>query len=568
MNEFFQKIAERMKALWKTWTMTQKLILAGIAVAAVVAVAALVGVSSSPTIVPVIDAPIADEAARNQIVTRINQEGVRATVSSGGIISVENEETARKMRSILVREDLIPQGTDPWALFDRDRWTITDYERDVNLQRAITAMVTAHIKSLDEVDNANVTVVLPERTLFTADQKPVTASVIVTPRPGSDIRENKKKIEGIQKLLKYAVEGLADENIVITDNNGLVLNDFAGMADYERVGIIEREQKLIQKLEATYRAQVLKQLQTIFSEDRVRDLAVWIDMDMSKKETVTDKVLPYVQRERTPGLAYDDSVIKDSVRLSETRSTTSWEGTGFNPEGPAGVEGQTPPAFKDLSNLVGKVSQETVTHNEQLSTEKTTEQRTPQIDRVTVSVNIDGNWRPRYNEKGRQLIEASGEIGREYVPLTPEEIRGAEALVQSAIGYNAARGDSVTVQNIAFDRTAQFAAESAELARQRQFRLMVILGFAGIVLFLVGFMAVKAVLRARELRRQKEEAERARRAQLAREQALLEAEREGLEPSLSSDDQAFRETIEKSTALAREKPVDVAQLIRTWIMEE
>jgi flagellar M-ring protein FliF len=568
MNEFMQKMVERVKSLWKTWTMVQKLILAGIVVAVVVAVVALVGVSSTPTIAPVIDAPITDEAARNQIVTRINQEGVRATVSSSGIISVENEETARKMRSILIREDLIPQGTDPWAIFDRDRWTITDYERDVNFRRSMTAMVTAHIKSLDEVDNVDVSIVIPERSLFTADQNPVTASVIITPRPGSDIRENKKKIEGIQKILKFAVEGLTDENIVITDNIGLVLNDFAGMADYERVGIIKNEQKLIQELEATYRAQALRQLQTIYSEDRVRDLAVKIDMDMSKKETVTDKVLPYVQRERTPGLSYDDSVIKDSVRLSETHSTTSWEGTGFNPEGPAGVEGQTPPAFKDVSNVVGKVSQETVTYNEQLSTEKTTEQRTPQINRMTVSVNIDGLWKPQYDEKGRQVVEASGALGREYVPLTPEEIRGAEALIQNAIGYSAARGDSVTVQNIAFDRTKQFTDENAELARQRQFRLMIIIGLASLVLFFVGFLVVKAILRAKELQRQKEEAERARRAQLAREQALLDAEREGVESNLSAEDQAFRDTIEKSTSLAREKPADVAQLIRTWIMEE
>jgi flagellar M-ring protein FliF len=568
MNEFFQKVLGQIKSAWGAWSMMQKLILAGIAAAALIGVVALVGVSSTPTTAPVIDAPITDEAARSQIVTRINQEGVKTFVSASGIVSVENEETARRMRSILIREDLIPQGTDPWAIFDRDRWTITDFERDVNFRRSITAMVTAHIKSLDDVDNANVTIVMPERTLFTADQNPVTATVILTPRPGSDIRENKKKIEGVQKIVKFAVEGLADENIVITDSNGLVLNDFEGMADYERVGIIEREQKLIQKLEASYRAQILKQLQTTFSEDRVRDLAVKIDMDMSKKEITTDKVLPYVQRPRTPGLSYDDSVVKDSVLLSETRSTTSWEGTGFNPEGPAGVEGQTPPAFKDMSNLVGKVTQETVTHNEQLSTEVTKEERTPQIDRVTVSVNIDGVWNRQYDEKGNVVIEANGNIGREYVPLTPEEIRSTEAIIQNAIGYNAGRGDSVTVQNIAFDRTAQFADEMAELAKQKQFRLTIILAFAGLALFFVGFLLIKGILRAQELKRQREEAERARQAQLRREAALLEAEREGSEPNLSPEDRAFQEIIEKATTLAREKPTDVALLMRTWLMEE
>jgi flagellar M-ring protein FliF len=568
MNAFLQNVVAWLKTAWNTWSVMQKLILAGIAVAALIGVVALVGVSSRPTVMPVIDAPITDETARSQIVTRINQEGVKTFVSASGIVSVENEETARRMRSILIREDLIPQGTDPWAIFDRDRWTITDYERDVNFRRAMTAMVTAHIKSLDDVDNADVTIVIPERTLFTADQNPVTATVILTPRPGSDIRENKKKIEGVQKIIKFAVEGLTDENIVITDSNGLVLNDFEGMADYERVGIIEREQKLIQKLEASYRAQILKQLQTTFSEDRVRDLAIKIDMDMSKKRIVRDEPIPYVQRPRTPGLSYDDSVIKDSVLLSETRSTTSWEGTGFNPEGPAGVEGQTPPAFKDMSNLVGKVTQETVTHNEKIGTEVTEEERTPQIDRVTVSVNIDGVWKRQYDEKGNVVIEANGDISREYVPLTPEQIRSTEVLIQNAIGYSAERGDSVTVQNIEFDRTGQFASEAAALLKQKQFRLIVLFALIGLVLFFVGFLVIKTILRAQEIKRQREEAEQARQAQLRREAALLEAERAGAEDDLSSEDRAFAEIIEKATTLAREKPADVSQLIRTWIMEE
>jgi flagellar M-ring protein FliF len=568
MNEFLKNLVGRLKTAWGAWTVAQKLILVGIAAGVMIAIIALVGVSSKPTLVPVIDAPIAEETMQNRIVTRINQEGVRTTVSASGIISVADEETARRMRSILIREDMIPAGTDPWAIFDRERWTITDLERNVTLQRAITQMVTEHIKSLDEVDNANVTLVQPDLTLFTADQNPVTASVIITPRPGSDITQNRKKIEGIQKILKFAVEGLTDENIVITDTNGLVLNDFEGLADIDRLSIIERGNKMIQSFEAKYRAQILKQLQETFSQDRVRDLAVKIDMDMSKKEVNTDKVLPFVRKERTPGLAYDDSEVADSVTLSETRSSTTWKGTGFNPQGPAGVEGQTPPAFKDMSNLVGEVTQETITHNEQLNREVTHEERTPKIDRVTVSVNIDGRWIKKYDEKGRLIFNANGSLEREYVPLTPEEIRSTESLIQNSIGYNATRSDSVTVQNIAFDRTTQFELENAELAKARQNRMLIIIGLVGLVLLCIGFVVVQAVLKARERQRQREEAERARQAQLRREAALLEAERDGSEPELSAEDQAHLEIVEQAMALAREHPADVSQLIRTWLMEE
>ena len=55
------------------------------------------------------------------------------------------------------------------------------------------------------MDAVSVTLVVPKKELFAEDQKPVTASVIITPKPGSDIAVNRKKVEGIQKLIKFAV---------------------------------------------------------------------------------------------------------------------------------------------------------------------------------------------------------------------------------------------------------------------------------------------------------------------------------------------------------------------------
>jgi flagellar M-ring protein FliF len=254
-------------------------------------------------------------------------------------------------------------------------------------------MITDHIKALDDVDNAVVDITFPAPSLFRSEQNPTTASVIIIPKPGSDITsspQNRKKIEGIQKMLQYAIEGLKPENIVITDPSGLILNDFAGMAALDRLELINKEQKLIQGYEAKYRAEVLRALQTTFSTNRVRDMNVKLEMDMSKKAVETEEYLPYVIKDRTPGLPYDDSIIEPSVTRSESTSNTTWRGTGFNPEGPAGVEGQTPPAFRDMDNLYGEMTQTTNTKNEEIGRRLTQEEKSPQIDRVTVSVNIDG----------------------------------------------------------------------------------------------------------------------------------------------------------------------------------
>jgi flagellar M-ring protein FliF len=489
-------------------------------------------------------------------------------VSSTGVIMVSDDKTAKKMRSILIREDLVPSGTDPWALFDRERWTITDFERNVNLRRSITQMVTDHIKALDDVDDANVTIVMPETQLFQADQKPVTASVILMPRPGSDITTNRKKIEGVQKILKFAVEGLTDDNIVITDQNGIILNDFAGMKDLDRLEISKREQRLIASLEAQYRASVLRALQQIYTPDRVRDLNLKIDMDMSKKNIQTEEFFPVTLKPDNPNTPYDDSQIVPSVTRSKSTSTTKWEGTGFNPQGPAGVEGQTPPALKDMSNLYGKVEQQTLTQNEEINKRNTQEDKSPSIDRVTVSVNIDGRWKIKYNAKGQPEIGPDNSIQREYIPIPDDELKKAQALVQDAIGFNKNRGDSVTVQNIQFDRTKQFSDEDSTFLRQRQFQTSLMYFLAGLAVLLIAFIIFRLVSRELERRRRLREEELSRQHQMMRESALRQAEEEGVEVSMSVEERKRMELQESAINMAKEHPEDVAQLIRTWLLEE
>jgi flagellar M-ring protein FliF len=566
--EWLRKLLAQIRGYWGKWSMIQRIILIGIVAAVIAGLAALVTVSSSQNLVAIIDVPIRDEAARDRIVMRLNQEGVDVTVSPTGLIQVPDHLTARRMRGVLIREDLIPQGIDPWAIFDRERWTITDFERNVNLRRAITQMITDHIKALDDVDNADVTIVVPADRLFASEQNPVSASVIITKKPGSNINEDRKKIEGIQKLLKYAIEGLKDENIVITDQTGLVLNDFAGLAEWDRLTRIERETKMIRQLEAQYRAKILTTLQNTYTDDRVRDLDIKISMDMSQKSVDTTEFFPITMKPQTPGLPYDDSVLLESITRSHATSKTYWEGTGFNPEGPAGVEGQVPPAYRDMSNLYGKVNQETATVNDEINQRKTTEEKSPEINRVTVSVNIDGTWKLKYDEKRRPIITEVGERERIYSPVSPEDIRATQTLIQNAIGYNSARGDYVTVHNIQFDRTRQFSEEDGAYFRKKQIETGLLFFFGGLAVLLIAFILFRTITREIERRRRLEAEERARREEALRQQALLQAEEEGMDVSISVEERTRMELQESVANMTREHPEDAAQLIRTWLLEE
>ena len=567
MNEWFKKTLTQIKTLWGKWTPIQKGILAAVVVAAIVVIVLLTSWSAKPSLVPLIDTPVTDATVRERIILRLNEENVKATVSQSGVISVKDEQTARRMRAILLREDLIPQNTDPWAIFDVERWTRTDFERNIDVRRAVIEEVRKHIKALDDVDDASVVVNLPEDKLFKADQNPVTASVILYPKPGSDISTNRKKIEGIQKVLKYAVEGLTDDNITIADNSGNILNDFAGLKDFDRLSIIEKQQKIIAKLEAQYEIKILNILQKTYGTDRVRDLSIKIDMDMSEKTAETIEYLPFQLRADNPETPYDESEVRASVTRSSETATTTYQGTGFNPEGPAGVEGQTAPSYKDTSNLTGLSTQSIVRTNEEIGSRRTSEIVSPEMGRRTVSVNIDGQWRKKKDAKGNLIIK-DGQIEREYIPIPDEELLKATQAVQDAIGYNALRKDSVSVLNIQFDRMAEFEKENEAYFKAIQRQRIILISLVGLALLLLIFIIYRIVSREIERRKRLREEELLRQHQLEREKALWEAEQAGMEVSMSVEEMKRRELLENVINNAREHPEDVALLLRTWLMEE
>lgn len=568
MNEWLKKVVASLKGLWSKWSLVQKIILFAVIVAVVVAFIVMMTFSAQPSDVPLFSVPITDEAARDKIIYRLDEENVSSNVNAAGLITVKDEATARRMRSILVREDLVPSNVDPWNLFDVERWTTTDFERNVNLRRSITEMVRQHIEALDDVDRANVVINVPEKTLLAADQDPTTASVVITPKPGSDITTNKKKIEGIQKLLITSVPGLTAENISISDPSGVIINDFEGMESSERVDIIAKEQKLIKEQEMYYRARILAALQNTFSADRVRDLNVKIDMDMSKRQVSGTEYSPIVIKPDDPNTPYDDSEVRDYLPISTETVTKKWTGTGFNPEGPAGVEGQNPPVYSDMSNLIGTSEESGVKQNNVLNTAEYLEEKSPSIDRITVSVNIDGTWEKEYDEKGNLIINPNGSIARKYIPVDPAVLASTTSLIQSAIGYDRIRGDTVSVQNIQYDRSAQFAEEDEKFMKAQQQRTTILVSIAGIAAILLAFVIIRLITRSIERRRRLKQEEMLRQSQLEREKTIWEAEQAGMEVTMSVEERRRAELQENAVTMAKEHPEDVAMLIRTWLMEE
>jgi flagellar M-ring protein FliF len=566
MNEWLKRIREQLTGLWSRWSRTQKVVLFSIIGAGILAIILLVALSATPSMVPLISSPVTDTDARLQIAAKLDEMQVKYQLRADNEFYVADEQTARRVRVVLNQENLIPKGTDPWALFDMERWTTTDFERDVNLQRAVTRQLEQHIKALDDVDNVSVTLVVPKTEMFTADQKPTSASIIISPKPGSDFTTNRKKVEGVQRLIRMAVAGLQDENIVITDQTGVQINDFTGLAEVDRLELAKRELKQKQQLEQQYTSEITHALADIFSPDRVRILKIDIKLDMSKENSTSKEFSPIAV---VPATRYAPAQYAPSIARSTQNIEEHFQGTGFNPEGPPGVEGQTPPAYKDLSNLVGKYDKTSQTTNNEINEKTTTSEKQPwEIKRITTGVAIDGVWKEKYDKNGKVMLNPDGSIQRDYVAVADDDLAKAKSLIQGAVGFDRDRGDVVEVQTLPFDRTAQFAREDGVFRKAMAVRRTIIAVLIGIGALLLLVVAYRLIAKELERRRRLREEELARQHQAMREAALRTAEEQGVEVELSVEDRARLEMQENAANMAREHPEDVAQLIRTWLVEE
>lgn len=138
--------------------------------------------------------------------------------------------------------------------------------------------------------------------------------------------------------------------------------------------------------------------------DRVRDLNIKIEKDMSLVTRDQTIYTPIEIKGQDPDKPYDTTETRDVLPISQQTVTKEWTGTGYNPEGPAGVEGQNPPVYSDMSNTIGKSVETGVTQNNVANTEQRHTIQNSKLLRITASVNIDGYWKQFLIETENQLL--------------------------------------------------------------------------------------------------------------------------------------------------------------------
>ena len=564
MKEFFTKFVAQLKDAAKKLNSRQKLIIGVITVIVFASFIFLISFSGKSTQ----EILYSDLNAKDfgEITKKLQEWGYDFTPDDNNIWIKPEDKRYIKMK--LSQEGIIPEGIKGWELFDTQKWTTTDFERNVNLRRAVEGEMMKHLKLLEDIEDVSIEITMPAKELYIDEDEPWKASVIITPAPYSDITKNKKKIKGIINLVAYGVDKLNPENVLVADHHGNILSDFS---DDEKTDYLKRakeETKITLNLKNRLQVDIYTGLGNFIGKDKV-DVRVFLDVNFNQEEIEQKEYIPTQLRKDNPATPYDESEFTEKIIRSEKAVDEKFQGYGFVPEGGPGVDPNYPPGYKEASDKYGKYEKKEDIKNYEIGERKSIIKRAPYLlEKISVAVWLDGTWKKIYDDEGNLEINKDMTIKREYIPRTPEEMKKYEEIVKGSIGYNADRGDLVVVKNVEFNWSEKWLKEDLAYQRKQQLKKTLIWALITLFALFLGTVMYRVVAREIARRRRIREEELAMQQQALREQALKSAEEEGVEVELSLEERARLEMQQNAINLAKEKPEDVASLLRTWLAEE
>ena len=364
-------------------------------------------------------------AQSSQIVEALKERQIPYELDSA-TISVPSEQL-HEARIFLAGQGLPESDGMGFELFDRNEFGMTAFTQKVNYQRAMEAELSRTIRSIDAVSAARVHLVISERALFQEDQKPSTASVVVTMRPGGELDSG--QIRSVRHLVAGAIEGMDARDIAVVDASGEMLakprgDDLGGGAG----GIDGEEMQTARAIEAQMEARITELLAPLVGAQHVR-AKVSAELDTRRVTETSETFDP------------DKTAIRREQRSEE--SDRRGEPQAGGALGAATQLTGAPNARDTLATQTSRLN-EVVDYEVNKKVRQTTEVGT-KIKRLSVAVLVDDS------ALGAPLAAAAdGAPAQGDAAPAPLDTQKLTALVQSAVGFDAARGDQVEVMKEAF----------------------------------------------------------------------------------------------------------------------
>jgi flagellar M-ring protein FliF len=383
-----------------------------------------------------------DPQDASKIIDKLKQSSVDYEIGDDGKAILVPKDRVYELRLQMAGQGLPQTSVVGYEIFDKPSFGMTDFTQKVNFKRALEGELEKTILQLDEVDGASVHIVIPEKALFESEQKKTTASVFLKLKDGGHLSPG--EISGVQRLVAASVEGLDANDVTIVDSRGNLLS-----TKNDGIEAMSAAQYDVQtKVESYLASKAQSMLDAVLGPGNAI-VRITAQLDFNQVEKTTEQFDPngvvlseqtMQERSSVPG----DTAANNSTR---TNSVTNYD------------------VGKTVEKIVGTMGG---------------------IKKLSAAVLVNG----KYTE-----IEKNGESSVAYAPRNENEISQLTNIVRTAIGFDATRGDDVSLINIPFengDQAFQIKPKSGFQLQDYANKLVILAAMIGaVVVFLSIFSKMR-----------------------------------------------------------------------------
>ncbi len=427
---------------------------------------------------------------------------------------------------------------------------MSDLAERTRYQQMLETDLGNTIANLQSVRSARVHLALPKPSAFIRDNHQASASVLVSLFPGRQL--DASQVAAIVHLVSSSVPDLDPKQVSVVDQQGQLLT--ADTPD-SAASVGDTRLRLATRIENTYAERIEELLTPIVGPGKVR-AQVYVDLDFSQTEKASETYNPdhpALRSEQTSSEQRTDGTTGNGVpgALSNQPPNTPAQPTAANPQ--AGSAGA---ATAKTATSIPTESSSSATRNFEL--DRTISHVTDpagRLARLSVAVVVD-------NKTVGTGKDAKSE------PFTAQELAHLTDLAKNAVGFSAARGDTVSVVNQPFHRdpVAEDSSEPAMSFWQRPGMLDLIKQGGGIlVALLVAFGLLRPLLKSLTRSPAQQGAPANALPSPMPKVSVQIADIPEDEPARIGQAIAYEQKINMAKRMVSENPKQVAQVVRNWV---
>lgn len=324
------------------------------------------------------------------------------------------------------------------GLKDQSSMTTSQFMEQVKVNAAMEQELARSIMQIGSVQSARVHLATPKQSVFVRDRTPPKASVVLAPYPGRAVSAS--QVQAIVHLVSSSVPYLTPDNVTVVDNVGKLMTE---SATEQKLGLTSAQEQHKQQMEEVYRTRIMQILSPMVGEANVRS-QVNLMLDFTQSESTTEDFdnRDKGPRTRSEVLAEDRAAIRAAEGIPGSLANTP-------PPTPTATNNTQVDPNKGQSESNNTLSSRSTRNFELDRTVRHVRNASGGVMKVSVAVIV--NERPAPPPAKGVEVDPNAP---KSVPYTPQELEQMLQVVRGVVGFDAARGDNVSVVPAKFEAPA------------------------------------------------------------------------------------------------------------------